>query len=308
MTRTGDSFGHSSGPAVNHFFTSIIILLSCILVIPAFAATSIEIRQSGSAYANAITVVKNQTVTLEIWADVEDDSTVGVAFYVSVPVGSFEIVDQNSNSVGIQPFISANSVFGSFNENRTYKDTIEFVAYDMIDGAASLGGSFFKTGVGLVATVQLRAISDTVATVPVAISYTPEKFRDTRHTLTNLTSKPFDIRRSVNIQIDLPTGLIDLSEAGMVKDYALQPNYPNPFNPQTTIRYAIPQAGPVRLAVYNLLGQQIATLVNAHQAIGNHQAVWNGQDDGGRPAPSGMYIYRIETADFAQARRMLLLK
>ena len=91
--------------------------------------------------------------------------------------------------------------------------------------------------------------------------------------------------------------------------FILFDNYPNPFNPATTITYQLPKATLVRLIIYNALGQTIRTLVNAVQpAATYHRAVWDGQDESGKQAPSGIYFYRVETDNFKATKRMLLLK
>ena len=87
------------------------------------------------------------------------------------------------------------------------------------------------------------------------------------------------------------------------KVFVLHQNYPNPFNPSTTIRYSLASESKVIIKVYNLLGQEIKTLVNAMQIAGNHQVTFNA---GG--LPSGMYLYRIQAGDFIQTKKMILLK
>lgn len=85
--------------------------------------------------------------------------------------------------------------------------------------------------------------------------------------------------------------------------FSLDPAYPNPFNPTTTIRYALPQASKVRLTVYNMLGRQIKTLVNQQQKAGTHEVTFHSSQ-----LSSGTYIYRIEAGDFIKVRKMTLLK
>jgi hypothetical protein len=89
---------------------------------------------------------------------------------------------------------------------------------------------------------------------------------------------------------------------------ALRGNYPNPFNPGTTIRYALPASSPVRLAVYNLLGARVSVLVDEAQPAGDHSAYWDGRDEFGRVVPSGLYLYRLEAGGQTLARTMLLVK
>ena len=93
-----------------------------------------------------------------------------------------------------------------------------------------------------------------------------------------------------------------------IDDFALGANQPNPFNPETTLRYALPEAQPVRLTVYDMLGQQVRVLVDGEQPPGWHQVVWDGRDQVGRPVASGIYLYRLQTPQFAQTRKMILLR
>ncbi|MDA0747300.1 MAG: fibronectin type III domain-containing protein, partial [bacterium] len=90
--------------------------------------------------------------------------------------------------------------------------------------------------------------------------------------------------------------------------FALEHNYPNPFNPETTIRYAVPEAGKVTLRIYNVLGQEVATLVNTNQVAGYYSVQWNGMDRLGRSVASGVYLYRMEAQNFTRVHKMLLLK
>lgn len=96
--------------------------------------------------------------------------------------------------------------------------------------------------------------------------------------------------------------------SGIVGDFALEQNYPNPFNPKTTIRFALPQPGRVRLTIYNLLGQQIRTLINGQMSAGFHEISWEGREETGREVSSGVYFYRLETEGFSKSLKMLLLR
>jgi hypothetical protein len=91
--------------------------------------------------------------------------------------------------------------------------------------------------------------------------------------------------------------------------FALSQNYPNPFNPTTSIRFSLPSEVSVRLEVYNMLGQRIATLIDgASYHAGNYQYTWDGQDDSGNSVSSGMYIYRITAGEYSELKRMILMK
>lgn len=91
-------------------------------------------------------------------------------------------------------------------------------------------------------------------------------------------------------------------------DFALERNFPNPFNPETTIRYSVPKQGEVTLRIYNILGQEVATLVNSEHLPGYYTAHWGGQDQSGRTVASGIYLYRMQAGKFIRIHKMLLLK
>ena len=105
-----------------------------------------------------------------------------------------------------------------------------------------------------------------------------------------------------------PTAVKDNNSQNIPKSYALYQNYPNPFNPTTKIRYSISSAGTslmkfVQLKVYDILGREVATLVNKQQQPGNYEVDFNGTD-----LPSGIYIYKLRTGDFLQTKKMTLIK
>ena len=87
------------------------------------------------------------------------------------------------------------------------------------------------------------------------------------------------------------------------KTYALYQNYPNPFNPTTVIRYDLPASSNVRLMVYDMLGREVATLVDQTQQAGSKSAVFNAVN-----LPSGIYFYRLRAGTFTETRKLLLLR
>jgi len=90
--------------------------------------------------------------------------------------------------------------------------------------------------------------------------------------------------------------------------YVLHQNYPNPTNPSTTIRYALPEEGRITLSIFNVSGQQVRTLVNEWQQAGTHAVHWDGKDESGREAGSGIYLCRMKTGAFSQVNKMVLLR
>ena len=98
------------------------------------------------------------------------------------------------------------------------------------------------------------------------------------------------------------------TESGLPAVSWLAPNYPNPFNAGTRLVYRLADPGPVRLEVYNVLGQRVRTLVEESQKAGSYQVHWDARDQGGSPAATGVYVTRLQYPGGEQTRRLLLLK
>lgn len=131
----------------------------------------------------------------------------------------------------------------------------------------------------------------------------------------NLSFAPSDFTLARSFAVDVATTIPGSTTGTRVPQvYELGQNYPNPFNPTTTIRFGLPVASTVTMRIYNLLGQQIATLLSGQFAAGVHQTIWDGRDSQGRLIASGVYFYRLEAtsasgdASFSQMKRMLMIK
>jgi flagellar hook assembly protein FlgD len=99
--------------------------------------------------------------------------------------------------------------------------------------------------------------------------------------------------------------------AKLPSQFELSQNHPNPFNPTTTIEYAIPASAgsvAVKVAVYDVAGRLVRTLVDRAESPGLHSVVWDGRDARGAPVGSGVYFYRIDAGGFRADRKMVLLK
>ena len=95
--------------------------------------------------------------------------------------------------------------------------------------------------------------------------------------------------------------------------FSLGQNYPNPFNPTTKIEFSLPVAADVQLVVYNILGQQVASLINEQRSAGNHSVMWNADDSKGMKLSSGIYLYKLKAtgndgSEFQEIKKMILLK
>ena len=98
-----------------------------------------------------------------------------------------------------------------------------------------------------------------------------------------------------------------LGRSGLPEGFVLGPNYPNPFNPATVIPYELAAGAHVRLAVFNLLGQRVATLVDGYQAAGSHRAVWTATNAAGQAVSAGVYLYRLTAGGATATGRMVLV-
>jgi hypothetical protein len=90
-------------------------------------------------------------------------------------------------------------------------------------------------------------------------------------------------------------------------EFRLSQNYPNPFNPATEIRFALPKANHVVVKIFNTLGEEIRTLVDAPYESGYHSVRWDGKDKNGNPVASGIYLYHLQAGIFSQVKKMSLL-
>ena len=97
------------------------------------------------------------------------------------------------------------------------------------------------------------------------------------------------------------TGVED--EIGIPTEFALEQNYPNPFNPSTTFRYSIPTQSKVVIKVFDLLGNEIATLMDEEKSVGTYELKWNAEQ-----LSSGIYFYQLKASDYVNTKKMLLLK
>jgi len=106
------------------------------------------------------------------------------------------------------------------------------------------------------------------------------------------------------------TGITDVDgKANVVPlTFKLSENFPNPFNPTTTVEYSVPYSNYVSIDIFNALGQKVRTLVDRVVTAGTYRTTWDGTDDNGRIMPSGVYLYKMTSGHFNSVKRMLLMK
>ncbi len=127
----------------------------------------------------------------------------------------------------------------------------------------------------------------------------------------DLVGNAIPVTLNINTTADI-TGVQEPVPGSVPVAYSLDQNYPNPFNPSTQIRFSLPVASGVHLVVYNVLGQEIATLMNGVVPAGQTVVVWDGRNGAGAPVASGVYFYRLQAnsgaASFSSVKKMLLLR
>ncbi|MFH2034812.1 MAG: T9SS type A sorting domain-containing protein, partial [Candidatus Zixiibacteriota bacterium] len=105
-----------------------------------------------------------------------------------------------------------------------------------------------------------------------------------------------------------PSAMDDDKNIVIPDNFSLEQNFPNPFNPSTTIRFNLPHLSKVNLSIYNLLGEKVMTLIDREMTAGVHSISWNGEDENGIKIGSGIYFYRLNSGQYEQSRKMILLK
>lgn len=120
-------------------------------------------------------------------------------------------------------------------------------------------------------------------------------------TINNLNSLSYSISGYQSKCKD-PSAIFD-DELYFPKKFHLWQNYPNPFNPSTTISYDIPENGHLKMSVYDIMGREVAILVNEYKRVGRYEVEWNAS-----AFPSGVYMYRLQTSNFTDTKRLLFMK
>ena len=99
-----------------------------------------------------------------------------------------------------------------------------------------------------------------------------------------------------------------VDEVTLPIQFSLYQNFPNPFNPVTTLRYDLPENGIVTIIIYDMLGRDVKTLISEYQDPGYRSIIWDATNDYGKPVSAGVYLYKIQASDFVQTKKMVLLK
>ena len=101
---------------------------------------------------------------------------------------------------------------------------------------------------------------------------------------------------------------LSIAAEGVPLEFALHENYPNPFNPTTTLRFDLPEISDITLTIYNMLGQKVRTFDYQNTSAGYHSVIWDATNDFGQQVGAGVYLYQLQTINFVKTRKMVLLK
>jgi parallel beta-helix repeat protein len=154
-----------------------------------------------------------------------------------------------------------------------------------------LGGENFVSENGIIATAYFSVIGSETG------------FAMQRMIARNIDNSDIGILNNPSAPTEIEDIIVPVPQ-----NYVLGNNYPNPFNPNTTISFGMKEAGYVKVTVFNSRGQVVRTLVAAKKDAGYNQVVWNGRDDKNHALASGMYFYRMEANGFAETKKALLMK
>ncbi len=180
--------------------------------------------------------------------------------------------------------------------------------FDCLEKTA--GGKYALTYPSYLGTNFYAAISKATTNTsgfPVRTMWFGFSFSYVRDDVNTVPMDKFEIANDVLVWMQNETNLV-ISGNETPSAYALAQNFPNPFNPSTTIRIDMREKGFVTLKIYNVAGQLVRTLVDGVKDAGSYNIAWDGMNDRGGAVASGIYFYKMETKDFSQTKKMVMLR
>ena len=137
---------------------------------------------------------------------------------------------------------------------------------------------------------------------------TPELFESTDTLMFNLITDPVNMLPQLAPDGNYCPSNVGIKKITNVTSFQILPNYPNPFNPVTTLHYDLPEDGLVNITIYDMMGRVVNNLANSQKRAGYKSIQWNATNEQGHPVSAGLYLYTIEAGEFRQTRKMVLLK
>jgi hypothetical protein len=258
-----------------------------------------------AADINAISAAKQQIN--------QDKVIVPIELKNSVPMAALDMPLQFSEGVVLE------EVQFDFEDSRSADFDFKWAKIDNVDRTVIIGlipmvygeKPDLPVGSGEIARLVFTVEDPNVET----IELTPTTFENPSHSLMLVYSDhsggPVQARDivpefgNISVPLDGDPGPAEI----MPSNYSLKQNAPNPFNPSTDIAYSLPAPGHVTLTIYNVLGQNVRTLVDEFQDAGHKSVVWNGRDNSGSTVASGVYFYHLKAGEkFSATKKMMMLK
>ncbi len=241
--------------------------------------------QPGLAKEDPITETLTAVVPATILSNTREWQSIPVAVDFSGLISGFQadlVFDPAVVELGVPELSSENADIGVF--TAVTGNTMRVLAID-------LGGSQIDLSSGLLMNVPIQVIDENAS-----------------------GATGFDVEElilsgvgGVEIQCECLVSAIDIGLPAPT-EFSLLQNYPNPFNPTTNIRYDIAETADANLVIYNMLGQQVRTLVSSRQDAGRYEVMWNGLNDAGQPVATGIYIYHLQAGHYSKTIKMAYIK
>jgi hypothetical protein len=173
-------------------------------------------------------------------------------------------------------------------------------------GTINVNGPFWMDSDRDGLTRNMRYVIPAESSLEIPIVFSPTATGNYSETLTILTDDP----DNPSITVNLVGVCSQVSNEDLVQVYPtkLSGNHPNPFNPNTYIRFSLKEKAPVKLDIYNILGQKVITLANQVMNAGEHSLLWDGKDSKGSQVSSGVYFYKMQSNGYQSTRKMVLMK
>ncbi|MCX6133774.1 MAG: T9SS type A sorting domain-containing protein [Ignavibacteriales bacterium] len=227
-----------------------------------------------------------------------------------VGIGPYQIYKPFTVTVQASDFTSNPALYGI-----AFKLRSDVPSCTYVDGSAAAGSFMSTTAISYFRTIDAQTVDMGVSrtTVPGSVGagtiasaqFVPTSGTNVQFTLFDVTAVDQNgASIPVNVEYFSVTTISAVEREGTVPTaFSLSQNYPNPFNPSTTIRFSLVQQSPVRLSVYDVLGRQVATLIDQRMDMGSYSVEWNAGNH-----PSGLYLYELRAGNSAQTRKMVLTK
>ncbi|KAA3599304.1 MAG: T9SS C-terminal target domain-containing protein [Calditrichaeota bacterium] len=273
---------------------SLLLIISYVFLSFGFANAQGTVTILGGNF-NADSVGFSFTVPIEVTGITSQDLITGYSFDISYPNGlQLENVEVTNT---ITPSTGANSYQTAL--NKTFAQQVRFAAAGGQNQITLPQGQTSGILANLIFKVNSSVTNGQIEFTEFNANTTPNGF------VFNSGSVPTTL---VNGTIDVTLVGIEDENNSLPTSFSLNQNFPNPFNPSTTIQFALPVSEFVSLKIYNLLGQEVNQLVDENFNAGFHNVKWNGLDKNNNPVSSGVYLYKIEAGSFVSIKKAVYLK